>query len=1605
MLNVVLVLDSFGFGGTNFHFVLEEYRATQTEPYRLNVVPETILVSAQSRAALISKLTQWAKKLDTDQDAAQFVFNALVEENPCTTPAQELARCGFAAKNSQQAKAAIEQIVKRFATDNSQAWSLPTGIYYRESALESAGKVVSLFSGQGSQYLNMGRELVCNFPPMLATMAEMDKAFSQAGREELSHCLYPIPVFSEQQRQEQQRLLQQTQFAQPAIGAFSMGLYKTMQQAGFKSDFAAGHSFGELTALWAAGVVSDADYMRLARSRGEAMAAPLDNDFDAGTMIAVVGDPDLIADAIKAFADITIANYNANNQVVVAGATAQIASATSALQAQGFKVVALPVSGAFHTQLVNHAQQPFAEVIDSVEFHSPVIPVFSNGTAQLHENDGDAIKQSLKNHILQSVRFKEEIDNIYSAGGRIFVEFGPKNVLSRLVDNILADKDDVTTIAINSNPKQSADLQLRLAALQMAVLGLPLTTIDPYNAVARPTVAPKKSPLAMKLSGAAYVSPKAKQAFSDALNDGWQITSAAQQEKVVVKEVIVEKVVEKIVYVNADGTPFETSETTHANNSELVKSVEQSVAALIHQQSQLLDVHQEFMQGPQEYAKTYQDLLLIQSGTQALPESLDKTLSMYHQYQSETLRVHESYLNSQTENMQKVLAELPSVTASDNIGVAHTVNSTSAKVHSVEPVVNNSATLSIAEQLAKTHSTIINVTPTVTPVVAEPVAPVIDTKAIENVMLAVVADKTGYPVEMLELSMDMEADLGIDSIKRVEILGAVQDEITDLPELNPEALAELRTLAEIVDYMNECAGTVAVNATVAAPQTAASIDSDKIQSVMLAVVADKTGYPVEMLELSMDMEADLGIDSIKRVEILGAVQDEIADLPELNAEALAELRTLAEIVDYMNQCAGTIAVNATVAAPQTATAIDSDKIQSVMLAVVADKTGYPVEMLELSMDMEADLGIDSIKRVEILGAVQDEITDLPELNAEALAELRTLAEIVAYMNQCAGSVAVNATVAAPQTAASIDSDKIQSVMLSVVADKTGYPVEMLELSMDMEADLGIDSIKRVEILGAVQDEITDLPELNAEALAELRTLAEIVAYMNQCAGSVAVNATVAAPQTAASIDSDKIQSVMLSVVADKTGYPVEMLELSMDMEADLGIDSIKRVEILGAVQDEITDLPELNAEALAEQRTLADIVAYMAAVSGAGDTPKQPLLAKIDEQLDRRVNDFQPAPSAIVTVKHLAPVNKIESNVNGENLLLVDDGEGCTVRLAEQLTQLGWAVTLLQPAWVKATSTKSFVDKVIVMPLEELSEQEVSAILATQTSWTSVIYLHPKQAIAGLEYPEKSKQGLQLAFLLAKLSGLAQNNHNDTRSSFVVLTRQGGAFGVDENELDADLVQSGLTGLVKTLNHEWPRVFCRAIDIATKFSGDKVAKLIIEELNDSDCSHVEVGFNHNGRLTLVAESTDSYALNSGNSIDQNSLFLVSGGAKGVTAHCVIRLAQKYRAKFILLGRSHYQSEEPTWANDVLDEVELKKAAMQAIIATGEKATPNSVAALVKPILANREIKQTLQAIDDAGGLAEYVSADVTDAHSVMDAVSPITDLWGILAVLFTVLAC
>ena len=1178
-------VSAFGFGGTNFHFVLEEFQATHSGEFRMHKTPATVFLSAATPKELDKVCSGLLAELETV--GADERHRKLLESSRENSIPKKHARLGFVTDSLANTVEILGQAVSTLESKNDKTeWNVK-GISYRQQALESKGKVVALFSGQGSQYMNMGKELFLNFPSMTGPYSALDKLFTEksaSSSKPLSDLVFPIAVFNDEEQEAQLAQLQRTEIAQPAIGGISAGLFRIMRDAGLQTDFSAGHSFGELTALWAAGVIAEEDYYKLAYSRGQAMAAPDDPNFDAGSMLAVMGKVEKLEADVAEFPDVVMANLNSKKQVVLAGPTDAILKAHDALKEKKYTVVKLPVSAAFHTPLVGHAQKPFAKAIREVKFNKPQIPVYSNATSKAYPSAAKTIQKQLESHILNSVRFREEIENIHQDGGRIFIEFGPKNVLTKLVENILADKE-YTAVALNENPKKDSDLLLREALVKLCVVGLPLQKFDPY-AMPAPLPPTKKSAMSVSLNGANFVSDATKNDFEKALNDGFQVsngtpsvsgpgsipatgttlpspvisaaptvTNSLQTEKPA-PQIETETDKQRPANISTMSKQQPPSQQTFAPTQ--METLERSLSGFYQHQNETLQVHRQYLDQQSEYSRTVYQLMqqqieLASQGTQ-IPAEVDQQMQMFHAHQGETLRVHEQYLHQQSEQTQSAL----SITHQQlgNSGSAPETVQTSAPVVQISapataptpavvkpvPAPTPVQTVQVPVVPAPTVSTPDPVVSASAPLVQAPTvsqgtASTFSAEMITQVTLTVVSEKTGYPQEMLELSMDMESDLGIDSIKRVEILGSVQDQIPQLPEVPGDELAEMGTLGEIVEHLQSKLGTPSSSALQTAPAQSEVQDTPvstsvsgnsaaDVTSVMLAIVSEKTGYPQEMLELSMDMESDLGIDSIKRVEILGSVQDQIPQLPEVPGDELAEMRTLGQIVEHLKSKMGddvsTVEspVAEVVATPKSSGTNDVDPAP-VFMSIISEKTGYPSEMLELSMDMEADLGIDSIKRVEIMWALQEQYQNLPQIGANDIAELRTVGQIIEHVKTilpAVGEVAIpelDLVENSASTATSADSSgngngsaaadlgsvpgEIAPALLSIIGEKTGYPVEMLELSMDMEADLGIDSIKRVEIMWSLQEQLPHLPQVSGSEIGELRTLKEIVDHLGSLA--------------------------------------------------------------------------------------------------------------------------------------------------------------------------------------------------------------------------------------------------------------------------------------------------------------------------------------------------------------------------------------------------------------------------------------------------------------------------------------------------------------------------
>ena len=471
-------VSSFGFGGTNFHLVLEEYNRQGQAFHRIHSVSMPILVSADTPADLLTCVKDILAEMESNDSLA--ILHKLTRDNGNNPLPKNHARLGFVADTPEEARKYLYDAASLLEKQpESESWDHPRGIIFRAQGISKEDQVVALFPGQGSQYLNMVGELTFNFPSLLEAFEDMDQLFREEGQPGLTQVIYPIPVFSEQEKKRQQAALRETDYAQAAIGMVSYGLYKILQQAGFNPQMAAGHSFGELTALWVGGAITDDTFLRLVKARGAAMRPPDDEDFDAGTMAAVKGPLAEIEKAIEEFEGIIIANQNSPSQVVLAGPSTGIENSVDKLGQDGYKVTPLPVSAAFHTPLVEHASQPFAAAVNQEEFGKPRIPVFSNTTGEAYPDDPEEIRRILSNHILNPVIFKTQIEEIYKKGGRVFVEIGPRQILGNLVKDIL-DGKSCEIVSLNPSREKSSDRQFREAMVKLQVIGLPISEIDPY---------------------------------------------------------------------------------------------------------------------------------------------------------------------------------------------------------------------------------------------------------------------------------------------------------------------------------------------------------------------------------------------------------------------------------------------------------------------------------------------------------------------------------------------------------------------------------------------------------------------------------------------------------------------------------------------------------------------------------------------------------------------------------------------------------------------------------------------------------------------------------------------------------------------------------------------------------------------------------------------------------------------------------------------------------------------------------------------------------------------------------------------------------------------
>ncbi|MFF3336365.1 SDR family oxidoreductase [Streptomyces sp. NPDC002888] len=682
-------LSAFGFGGTNFHVVLAAHADGVPPEQGLDAWPaELFTFRGRDTAAAHRAIEELLAVAEADGHPWRLRDLALSAARR-GDPSHEPVRVAVVATD---VEGLVGLLRRALAGEHDPA----RGVHLAgPPAQETPGKVAFLFPGQGSQRVGMLADVFVAFPEM--------RHYLELGRDH-ADVLYPPAAFDDAVRDRQREALTDTRAAQPALGVAGLAAHALLTTAGVRPDMAAGHSYGELVALCAAGALDPETLLELSTERAAAILAAAGDD--PGTMAAVSAGAEDVAGALRAAGapdSVVVANRNAPRQTVISGPADAVTDAVRLLREAGLGAQRIPVACAFHSPLVAGATDRFAEVLADRPVRPPEFPVWANRTAAPYGADADAVRAELAAQIGAPVAFVEQVEAMYEAGARVFVEAGPGSVLTRLVGQILGDRPHR---AVACEPRPDSGLRGWLDALaQLAVAGLPVRTgwllrgRDAVDAVR--TTVPKRP--------------------------GWtvdgQLVRTAAGELLPGALAPARRVVEPTVTTNPpNGVPSDRD-------------------ALIA----------EFLRTSREMVAAQRDVLLTYFG--AVPG-------------------------------EPIAAPVvPAVAAP----VAPVAQVEPAPVPEAEP--------------APSHDS-----PGVTDV--------------ERVVLEIISKRTGYPVDMIEPDLDLEADLSIDSIKRAEIAGELARRLgagdgTDLAGLDDaqlEELAKARTAAAVTSWLTARLGAPAAPA-------------------------------------------------------------------------------------------------------------------------------------------------------------------------------------------------------------------------------------------------------------------------------------------------------------------------------------------------------------------------------------------------------------------------------------------------------------------------------------------------------------------------------------------------------------------------------------------------------------------------------------------------------------------------------------------------------------------------------------------------------------------------------------------------------------------------
>ncbi len=798
-------VSAFGFGGVNAHVVLEEYRPARPgalfpeddsrDTERLAAGPT---IELGDRPALVSDWDTEVCVLEAETEQALADAASRLCSYANAVGGVSLCDIAYTCNTSLGAGAFRIAIVASSIADLAEKLSHATtrlrdpdchqikdtkGIYYFGDSPVRGGKVAFLFPGEGAQYVNMLSDLCLHFPEVRACFEAADRAVNRPDRYPPSADIFPPPFFDEQEKEAAEARLWRIERATEAVLTADGALFLLLRRLGLRADMLAGHSAGEWIALAAAGVVGIEEFVA-SMDRLDAMYRDLAEDatIEQMVMLAVGAGRDRI-NALASEIDRTvhIANDNCPHQVVIVVAPEDAGPVTRHLRSGGIFVEKLPYDRGYHTPLFTYICEPLRQYFGSLDVQPADTALYSCTTAKPYPVRRDQILDLVSNTFARPLLFRDTIEAMYEAGSRVFVEVGPRGNLTSFVDDILRGRPHVG-IAID-RPRRSGTSSLNHALGQLAALHVPMDLSYLYA---------RRSPRKLSFDADADRLPDPDSApgtmqvslcYPRLTLDESPVALAGQPEAGSGRQA-----------TGDDGSPRLKPEA----RSDADARPAPSSPAIEHERREESEVRQRSSPPPPPK----------EVGRPASRAGRATTSGAMREH----LRMMEAFLKTQEEVMQAYMGiGLGAFAAGEDTGVAVRT----------EPIARPAAGAMVTSRGLEPATQAGGQSAPPPPADATPVANTGDTptpatdqvtdhdkasspQRLEDRLISIVSDKTGYPPEMLDLDLDMEADLGIDSIKRIEILGSLQETAGDAlatGEIDMEQVARLKTLREVLGFL------------------------------------------------------------------------------------------------------------------------------------------------------------------------------------------------------------------------------------------------------------------------------------------------------------------------------------------------------------------------------------------------------------------------------------------------------------------------------------------------------------------------------------------------------------------------------------------------------------------------------------------------------------------------------------------------------------------------------------------------------------------------------------------------------------------------------------